>query len=124
LPARRTDFRLAYGRPAIVSAALLLRALIKVEQRLGAAPGDSLFTCLCLADLRENSYVTVEGWETFGLRARDWQEAVAQAAGRKMDLSPPERPSPRPSLREGFFFSVKSRPLSDEEARTHYMADR
>lgn len=121
LPARRTDFRLAYGRAAIASAALLLRAMIKVEQRLGVAPADSVFTCLCLADRRENGYLTVEGWDTFGLRARDWQEAVAEAAGRKMDLSPPERPPPRPSL---LGVSVKSRPLSDEEARTHYRADR
>jgi hypothetical protein len=88
LPARRTDVRLAYGRAAIASAAMLLRALIKVEQRLGAAPADLVFTCLCLVDRRGNGYVTVEGWDTFGLRARDWQEAVAQAAGRKMDLSP------------------------------------
>jgi hypothetical protein len=60
------------------------------------ASGDPVFTCLCLADLRENTYVTIERWDSFGLRARDWQQAVAQAAERKMDLSAPERPPPRP----------------------------
>ena len=35
-------------------------------------------------------------------------EGRREAAGRKMDLSPPERPPPRPSLLEGLFFSVKA----------------
>jgi hypothetical protein len=108
LPARRTDFRLAYGRTAIASAALLLRAILKTELRLGAAPGDSVFTCLCLADLHENRYVSVERWDSFDLRARDWQQAVDQAAGRKMDLSTPEPPPPRPWEAEGGLFRVTS----------------
>lgn len=125
LPARRTDFRLAYGRTAIASAALLLRAILKTELRLGAAPGDSVFTCLCLAGLHENSYVSVERWDSFDLRAHDWEQGVAEAAGRRMDLSASEPPPPRPSAAEGGLFRVtSSRRLTDREARTGYQIER
>jgi hypothetical protein len=99
--------------------------MIRVERRLGVASGEPLFTCLCLADLRENSYVTVERWDSFGVRVRDWQQAVAQAAERRMDLSIPERPPTRPLDSGGTLFRLtSSRPVPDEVARTRYGPDR
>jgi len=87
MPVRRRAIEHEYGNRAIGNAALVLRALLATELRLGLREHEQLFIALALREWGPGEVVVIERQASATLKAVDWRRDVTAEAARKMHLT-------------------------------------
>lgn len=87
MPVRRHAIESEHGDRVIGNAALILRALLKVEAELGAKEHEPVFIALALREWGVGAPVLIERQATMAVSSVEWRRDVTLDAARKMRLT-------------------------------------